>query len=271
MMCRCLRNPWTRVLIILAVAIVMTWLVWSSKEGWSSKDGFKLPSWALSNTKWPANNDTAQSAYKQNVKDVATANASNKKYDVVLYGDSITAGFRWMLQKNPTWLKKYLDVPEFAAFGVPGNRVEDLAWRLMGGTEKLIVDPSVVVLWIGTNNLRFNEKPEIHLEELIVWMKGAMPSSKIVLMALTPRTKYDVKPTNEKYSKLASKLGVTFAPCGTDINPNDTKMLPDGLHLAEPAYAAVFKCLGPIVAKVLKAQPLLDPLTAKSKAFMDAK
>lgn len=257
----------TAYLIVMFVALLVTAAVWLTR-----RETFAVPTWATPNTKWPMNNDVAQTSYKQNVQLVTDANMKNTRYDVVMYGDSITAGFKYLTQAKSGWLKQYVDVPRFAALGVQGNRVEDLAWRLMAGGEKLVADPTVVVLWIGTNNLRFNEKPQINLEVLIDWMKTSMPASKIILVSLLPRKQYDVRPTNAAYKALAAKVGVMFAECATDVNPNDPKMFPDGLHPAEPVYHKVFACLGPMITKLTRyPRALVDPATDKLRTYMNAK
>lgn len=205
-----------------------------------------LPAWATGPQTW---HPLAVSNHALNKDDAK----SSKRFDVVVFGDSITADLR-ALRKTP-WSKTAFD-PFFqglnvGTFGAPGNVVEDLVWRLMVGGERPKLDPKVAVLWIGTNNIKRGQSPVDKLDFLFGWMRRVMPKTKLVYLAILPRGQYDTRPTNKLIEPVCRKHGVTFAECGQAMDPADTKLFKDGLHLNPGGYEVVMRCLGGVVRKLL--------------------
>lgn len=237
----------------LLMALLVTWsavvaLLWRHRKERLSET---LPSWAVPASQWGGG--TAVEHHALNVRDTEAANRQGRTFDVVVYGDSITAGIRDL--SNMAW-SKIMFTPFFsgldvAAFGAPGNVVEDLAWRLMSGKERPRKDPRVVVLWIGTNNIGRGTDPTKRLEFLVTWMKRTMRRSSIVILSLLPRAKFDTRPTNREYKAIAARVGVTYLECGANLNPSDKGMFMDGLHLTPQGYAVVMKCLAKQVRALL--------------------
>lgn len=203
------------------------------------------PSWARMTV-----DERVREAYDRNTDIVRRANQSGTRYDLVMYGDSITA--RLVKEHAREW-------GEFAAgwraenLGMDGSTVEELAWRLMAGGEKLANDPRVVVLLVGLNNVKWGKRqdPSDKLDYLLSWMRAAMPSSKIVLLGLLPNAVVSVAATNRNYAKLAAKYGATFSTCGSDLNPRNPAHFKDGTHPASEGYRRVFACLKPVVSSLL--------------------
>lgn len=202
------------------------------------------PEWATGPEAWGGG--TALTNHEQNKRE------NTRRYDVVVYGDSITANVRdtantpWRtIMYDPFWSDLRV-----AWWGVPGNDVDDLAWRLMG-PERPIKDPKVIVFWIGTNDLSQGRSPIEHLDFLVGWTRGTM-KSEIVIMNLTPTTHYSTTSTNKKLRKLAAKHGAVFAECGKDLDMADPSMSMDGLHLMPSAYQIVMRCLAPTVRQLVK-------------------
>lgn len=193
--------------------------------------------------------ERVREAYNRNTALVRRATRSGTRYDVVMYGDSITANLA----------KEYArEWGEFAAgwkaenLGIDGTSVEELAWRLMAGGEKLSPDPRVIILLIGIINLKWGKRdPSDKLDYLLGWMRAAMPSSKIVLLGLLPNTLANVGATNRNYAKVAAKHGVTFATCGSDLNPRNPAHFTDGTHPASEGYRRLLACLRPVVSALL--------------------
>src|SRR5271157_4402519 len=73
------------------------------------------------------------------------ARAKKGNIDVVFFGDSSTAG--WTITGSEVW-KKRLKPLKAANFGVNGNSIGQLLWRLQNG-EIEGYKPKVAVLWIG--------------------------------------------------------------------------------------------------------------------------
>jgi lysophospholipase L1-like esterase len=182
-------------------------------------------------------------AHARNVRAAAQTTA----YDFVLFGDSITSRINESGDCFAVF-RKYFG-QNAAALGVGGDKVEDLAWRVMRGGEKPRRDPRVVALMIGVNNLNTGSDPAPRLDVVLGWMRAAMPTSSFVVCAILPN-KYSaarVPAANERYKALAAKHGCAFAPCGQDIAPGTRALLVDGIHPSAAGYDRVFACLKAVV------------------------
>lgn len=85
--------------------------------------------------------------FKANVNSSAT-NANNAT--VLFYGDSITDGWNYTEPARAIWDKVYAPLGS-VNYGIGGDRIEHLLWRLVNGeTDKL--SPKLCVLRIGKNN-----------------------------------------------------------------------------------------------------------------------
>lgn len=191
-----------------------------------------VPAWAKQSTAltW---------AYGHNAKVMAEANAKRTKFDVILYGDSIT----WYhMFENTTSFKKHFGRYTAVPMGVGGATVEDLTLRMMT-TEKPLVPPKAMAIMIGTNNRDLNEL-FTRLELLLTWAKRTFPTTRIVLAAVTPEAKgWGWKQKNAGYKAIAAKLGIPFAQCGLELNPLDPSLFPDGLHPNAKGYDILLPCL----------------------------
>ena len=205
-----------------------------------------MPSWAIGPEGWA---DTAVKQHEANRKRMLDFDSGGKRYDVVIYGDSITSGLQDT--RSSLWDKYFPEEWKSGIFGVAGHRTEDLVWRVLSGGEKPALDPKCVVLLIGTNNVSRKSFDDTRIGYLLDWMKAAMPSSKILLMALLPRTSHDVAGPNSKLRALASTHGVTLCTCGQDLDPRNKALMSDGLHPTPEAYGRILKCLVGVVAQQL--------------------
>ena len=120
--------------------------------------------------------------YRRHADDVEAAAKGDAR--LVFAGDSITQ----IWEGSPAYQR---DFEKFnpVNLGVGGDRTENLLWRLQHGGEGNL-DPEVVVLLIGVNNLgQRHDTPEAvfhgvraNLNEL----KNAFPSAKILLLGVFP-------------------------------------------------------------------------------------
>lgn len=213
---------------------------------WFGKEPFQAPKWAMPPATWSPN---SQGFWEQNKREIQKADAANQRFDVALYGDSIVAGIDiYDVTKS---IETHFPGKKFGAFGVPGNLVEGLAWRLMGGSEKPRLDPKVVVFWIGTNNVSTKRsEPHKYLEQIVLWTKKELPTSRIVILGLLRRGKYDTAPANVQLRALAKRLGVTYASCGSEMDPADKKLFFDGLHPTPAGHDVVLRCLAKAILSV---------------------
>lgn len=194
-------------------------------------------------------NERVQEAHDRNRRAVADANRSGTRYDVVMYGDSITnfISTKYMGEWR-TFASGWKAVP----MGIGGTTIEELTWRLMAGGEKFDKDPKVVIILVGINNLKYPKNdPSERMDFFISWMRAAMPSSKIVLLGILPCSSVSVSATNRRYEALARKHGITYSNCGSDIDPNNRSLSVDGTHPAPGGYRRLFACLRPLVSRML--------------------
>lgn len=202
-----------------------------------------LPSWARM-----VIDDRVRAAHARCKGVVDQANRTGTRYDVVMWGDSITAALAG--DAAGEW-RAFSTGWRAAALGVGGTSVEELTWRVMAGGERFSKDPRVVILLVGIINLKHTRSdPAERLDFLLGWMRAAMPSSRIVLLNLLPNDQVGaaVRATNAKYERLAAKHGCVWSTCGSDMGPGDLK---DGTHPSASGYRRLLGCLRPVVAREL--------------------
>ena len=201
------------------------------------------PSWVKGDPQKNSNANSRASG-KWNADIVRDANRSNKKFDFVLYGDSITA-----------FIKSKGHLPVFERYfgksavplGVGGDTVQELSWRLVN-TEKLKNPPKVVAVLIGVNNIKSGkENPVPYMDAfLLPYLKSIYPTSKIILIGLLPNTtKTDIstKDVNREYKRLADKYGIKYVDISGGLSAGNTKDFYDGLHPADRGYDILFRNL----------------------------
>lgn len=167
---------------------------------------------------------------------------SHQRVDFLFLGDSITEG--WYGPGFNIW-KKYFIPLHSANFGIGGDRIENVLWRIQNGELKNI-SPKKIILLIGTNNLPYHHPFDIFLghQNLVQEIQKRLPQSQIIVYGIFPRVddwslsfRHEIKPLNQKIKKESKVLFVDIGhffedPCGNI--PLD--MMPDGLHLSEKAY-----------------------------------
>jgi beta-glucosidase len=167
--------------------------------------------------------------------------------DIRCMGDSITHA--WEDEGKPAW-QQYFSPQKSLNLGFSGDRTEHLLWRIQnGGIDGLC--PQMLVLLIGTNNAGHRLDPpediadgiKVILDELI----KRLPTTKIVLMAIFPRSRNIQKPMRKRVN-LANQLIKKYADAKQviwlDINQyfltEDEVLLesvmPDLLHINSAQY-----------------------------------
>jgi lysophospholipase L1-like esterase len=170
---------------------------------------------------------------------------------LLFLGDSITR--RWM-ENLPLW-EKFFGQYQPANFGVGGDMAQNLLWRIQNG-EIDHIQPEVIVLLIGTNNVPIHSSAKIAMKIrlIVATIQVKLPKTKIILMAIFPRGPQDrskadennpyymdvVNSANVLLSSLDQQDSVHFLDIGASfLGPDgeiDTSLLPDQLHLIEPGY-----------------------------------
>lgn len=180
-----------------------------------------------------------------------------KTIGTVFFGDSLIR--RW--EDNPTvWHNLY---HRWAAvnFGVGGDTLENMKWRLLNG-ELENISPRVLLFLGGTNNLPTQSADTVSkgIIELILLIKNRLPDTNILLLALLPRRgdgehgPYDdkIERVNQTLKEWSVAHHVTYLDVGKHLATADGLLnadyTDDGLHLNSAGYEAV----GPFLAEAIE-------------------
>ena len=121
-----------------------------------------------------------------------------KNLELMFLGDSITHA--WEVEGSEHWQQHFAHRKAFN-LGFAGDRTEHLLWRIQNG-EINNLSPKWVVLLIGTNNAghRHDSPQEIAagIKAILVELKQRLPNSKILLMAIFPRSRNTAKPMRKR-------------------------------------------------------------------------
>ena len=196
----------------------------------------------------------------QNRRNVARAMAG--PVPLLFLGDSITVG--WLDPGLPSrdrrgplaiWDARY--APRRAEnFGIGGDHVEHLLWRLRHG-ELGRIQPEVVILLIGTNNIGLDPPGAIAegIAAVIAEIRRRSPRTHVVLFGLFPRgltSGHGRLPFAETPDPRIAEVNRLIAPLGdlprvTYLDIGDRLLDPDGridrdtqpdlLHLSSRGYA----------------------------------
>jgi lysophospholipase L1-like esterase len=207
------------------------------------------------------------------------AQAHRGGIQVLFLGDSITDFWRDRAYWRPedkvgagqaVWEKYY--VPLAAAnFGIGADRTQHVLWRLLHG-EMDGINPKVVVLLIGTNNIgleRNRPVPRNTTEEAIAGitavvhtLRAGLPNSKILLLGLFPRgeksdpIRAQVRTVNAALAQLEDGPSVHFLDLGAHFLQPDGEIrkeaMPDLLHPSEKGYAIWAEAMQAPLAELLK-------------------
>ncbi|MBN1887586.1 MAG: hypothetical protein JW850_06335 [Thermoflexales bacterium] len=170
---------------------------------------------------------------------------------LLFLGDSITR--RWV--DVPGLWNHYFARYRPANFGVGGDVTQSLLWRVQHG-EIDDIDPRVIVLLIGTNNVPTHTGADIAaaIRQVVDMIRMKLPETKILLLAILPRgpQRQDRADANNPYymdiihtanaelAKLDNGDSIRFLDMGSQfIGPDgniQTAFMPDQLHLVEPGY-----------------------------------
>ncbi len=181
--------------------------------------------------------------------------SENKKIDLVFLGNSITQS--WGDDDRNVWgpgkeiWDQYYKRLNAANFGISGDRTQHVLWRIENGCFNNI-NPKLIVLHIGTNNIHDNTEQEIAegIKEVIERINEKLPETKILLLGIFPRGE---RPDDQERIKVdkVNELIATFDDNRTvfykniekvflneDGTANSDKMSQDFIHLKKEGYKA---------------------------------
>ena len=187
---------------------------------------------------------------------------AGKHFDIVFDGDSIMN--RWETTGKEIWNQRYAG--RAADFGIEGDRVENVLWRVSQGQLKNI-HPKVVVLMIGTNNSGRNSATQIAdgIARLVSEYEDVCPEAHIILMGIFPRGekpedggRKKVAAVNSLIQKLGEESRVTYIDISSKmIEPDGTishDMMPDYVHPTAKGYQIWADAIQPEIDKIIPAK-----------------
>jgi lysophospholipase L1-like esterase len=195
--------------------------------------------------------------------DQYVAAARKGDIEILFLGDSITE--YWRTAGKEVWTKSYGSL-KAANFGIAGDRVENILWRMTNG-ELDGVKPKVVVLLAGINNSWGTKRDQQEergrfiaagLTEIVKTIREKLPETKILLLAIFPLgdgTAPCVRRANETIAKLDNGKTVRFLDIGPKLagtNGNVPKeIMPDGVHPSAKGYEVWAQTIGPLLEEML--------------------
>lgn len=168
---------------------------------------------------------------------------------LLFLGDSLTEG--WFVTGMDVWKREYRPMGA-ANFGLSADRTETMLWRLSHG-ELEGLSPKVVVLMIGTNNLKsgfIRHTPAQTAEgvtAVVDLIQEKLPDAKILLLGILPRQPKYVwlsarrRETNRRISKLAERQNVRWLDFSARFLDEEGRLREelyrdDLLHLSRKGY-----------------------------------
>ena len=191
------------------------------------------------------------------------ANCKSPGLKVVFLGDSITHAFQYGSGAK-VW-REYCAPLGSSAYAVPADKTENVLWRITEGGELDGINPKVVVILIGINNLYATpSSPEdvaMGVTAIVNCVKGKLPNAKILLLGIFPCFSVDhagtvkARAANGIIGKLHDGRQVFFLDIGDNfIEPDKTiskEKLKDGLHPSEIGYRIWVDAMRPYLDDLL--------------------
>lgn len=180
--------------------------------------------------------------------------AKQGEIEILFLGDSITQYWSDARYGQKVWEKELLPL-KAANFGINGDRIQHLLWRIRNG-EAQGFQPRLVILLIGTNNTGYEKdrrtprnSPEEVIEgigEVARELQQRFPQSRILLLGLLPRGKAaapvreQIRTINAGIARLDDGKRVVFRDIGgAFLNAEGeipADLMADALHPGEKGY-----------------------------------
>ena len=216
------------------------------------------------------NPDPEKKGYWHRRWDERRAQIAKGGVEIVFVGDSITHYWESDSVTNKrkiggkTTFDKYFSKYNVMNLGYSGDRTEHTLW--MTGDSKLLdnVNPKMVVVMIGTNNIGHKkagvEATAAGIELIIKNIRSKAPDAKIVLFAIFPRSpkanhpyRKQIADINKIICKLADNKDVFFCDITDKLLEKDGSLsptvMPDYLHPNDNGYEVWAQAIMPYVEK----------------------
>jgi lysophospholipase L1-like esterase len=188
--------------------------------------------------------------------------------DLLFLGDSITdawggEGHRPDSAGREVFSKEFKPL-KAANFGIGGDRTQHVLWRLQHG-ELEGINPKVVMIMIGTNNLGSNTAAEIAegIKATVDEIRSQKPESKVLLLGIFPREAKAAAPNRSKIKEINGMIAklddkgkhVRYLDIGKKFMEPDgsisREIMPDYLHLSPEGYQRWADAVKPAVEELM--------------------
>jgi lysophospholipase L1-like esterase len=212
----------------------------------------------------PAIQDSWGDQHRKLVKE-ATTNADS--IQIVLLGDSITR--RWTTGAGKALKAERYEPHGVINLGISADGIQHVLWRLENG-EMAPLNPKMVLLMIGTNNLRSSSAEEIAygVWKIVEYIRTHHPETRVLVQAIFPRSRPadrmdKIHQTNTYLSKLDDGQMVKYIDFGSAFLTPDGSLnktwFTDGLHPEKPeAFKIWADSIQPIVDNWLTLPPVTN-------------
>ncbi len=188
--------------------------------------------------------------------------ASKGEIDLLFIGDSITKC--WAREGKEVWREKFAPL-RAANFGISGDSVEHVLWRVKHG-ELMGIKPKGIVLLIGTNNItKRDSPPEIvrGISAVIGEIRRVLPETRIVLIGVLPRRESASHPDREVVQEINRLLAglevgdpVSYLDIGSAfLAPEgnmEKELTTDFVHLTVRGYQKFADAILPLLTDLLR-------------------
>jgi beta-glucosidase len=198
--------------------------------------------------------------------DELVVQARTQPIEVALYGDSLTQNFGGEIASRQIWDREMAPL-KAGNFGISGNKVENLLWRVQNG-ELETMKLKVAVVMIGTNNLGGVSKAVAEGIKLILQtIAMSQPQARILLLGIPPAGWNATDGTRSSAREINALLadfkkqnlcdayldwgGVLLEPDGSLSHQLST----DGWHYTPAGYEAYVKAVKPVLLQCLAMPP----------------
>lgn len=207
--------------------------------------------------------------YSRKRHDEKLALVAQKKFDLIMLGNSITNNFEKQ-EYQQIW-KQFFEPRNALNLGFSGYRTENLLWNLENGQIEG-QSPKVLVLEIGTNNVDEKNYPTRHtaaqltggMEAIVKSLRTKLPSTKIIILRCFPGAYGGPNPTShrailERASDIVARLADNKDIFYCDVNhvflnfdgSINKALMPDYLH-PSPAGAKLWaQAMEPLLSALM--------------------
>jgi len=187
--------------------------------------------------------------------------ANNPDIPIIFYGDSITA--RWITENGAELFERYYAPLGVANYGIGADQIQNVLYRIVNG-EVEGLDPKLVVLKVGTNNLDSDSNQPLTkgIVRIVFTLRQLLPNTKILLLGILPRngvTYFDrIVQINSVLSTLDDRQHIFFLDMFNDFWDGDvwgvvpTYLFQDGLHLTVAGYQHWHDTMAPLFNELIQ-------------------